>query len=215
MTKIITKKEIIPILIIMSVIAASVIMFSRLPDSVPSHWNINGQADGYAGKNFTVIFFPSLIIAMYLLLTFLPFIDPLRKNIEQFAVPYFWLRTVLVSFLSLLYFYTLYAGITGIRAFPINMFIMPALGVMFIVIGYLLPKFKKNYFIGIRTPWTLHSEEVWNLTHKRARKWYVGAGILLIPSGFLKTGGWIMAVMILFLLWPVADSYFIYRRLKK
>ncbi|MFH0856942.1 MAG: SdpI family protein [bacterium] len=215
MSKLITKKEIIPVLIILCVVAASAIFYSRLPVKVPSHWNARGEIDGYAGRGFTVIFFPSLILGIYLLSTFFPFIDPLKENVEKFATPYFYLRTILVLFLSSLYFYTIYAAVKGGAAMPIDMFILPALGVMFIAIGYLLPKFKKNYVVGIRTPWTLHSEEVWNLTHQRAQKWFTGAGIFLILGGFLKLGIFVLIIMAICLFYPIVDSYFIYRKVNK
>lgn len=215
MSKLITKKEVLPVLIIIAVIAVSFMTYKYLPEKVPSHWNARGEIDGYAGRGFTVIFFPSLILGIYLLSTFFPFIDPLKENVEKFATPYFYLRTILVLFLSSLYFYTIYAAVKGGAAMPIDMFILPTLGVMFIVIGYLLPKFKKNYFIGIRTPWTLHSEEVWDMTHKRARKWYVGAGVIIMLGGFFKNARFILPIMILLLLYPIVDSYFIYRKVNK
>lgn len=211
--KLITKKEIIPGLILVAVILASFIFYSRLPSKIPSHWNLNGEIDGYMSKNFSVIFFPLLIAGIYLFMTVLPFIDPLRKNIEASAEAYFWLKTILISFFSLLYFYSIYAGINAQGIFSINLFIMPTLGLMIIAIGFLLPKFKKNYFVGIRTPWTLESEEVWIKTHKRAKKWFILAGLLLILGGFMPSiGKWLLIVMILMVLWPVVDSYLLYKK---
>lgn len=211
----ITKKEWVPVLIILAVILASIIFYPRLPDRVPSHWNIQGEIDGYAGKNFTVTFFPSVIIFLYLLVTFLPFLDPLKKNIETSGKAYFWLRTILVGFFALIYFYTLYAGISNGRNFSGN-FIFFILGVMFVAMGFLLPGFKRNYFLGIRTPWTLDSDEVWRKTHQRAKKWFIGAGVLMIIGSLFKNlKAWFLILIFFPLLWPVVDSYFIYKKSKQ
>jgi len=216
MKKLITKKEIIPLAILVAIIAVSIALYPSLPEQIPSHWNTAGQVDKYASKNFTVFFFPSLILFIYLLITFLPFIDPLKKNIEKSSEAYFYLKTVLVAFFALIYGYTLASGIAGAKNFPINLLILPTLGLMLIFIGFLLPKFKRNYFVGIRTPWTLESEEVWNITHKRAKKWFILAGLTVIMGAFIKVGFlWFFIPMLAFLLWPVVESYLIFKKLKK
>lgn len=216
MSKLITKKEFIPLAILLAVIIGGALVYPSLPAKVPSHWNMAGQVDGYMNKTFAVYFFPGLILFVYLLMTFLPFIDPLRKNIEKSAKAYFYLKLLLVAFLSLMYGYTIMAGLNGGENFPINLLIVPSLGLMFAAIGFLVPHFKKNYFIGIRTPWTLESEEVWDKTHQRAKKFYIFAGLFVIFGGLLKIPFWfVFTVMMIFLLWPVADSYFIFKKLGK
>ncbi|MFH1192425.1 MAG: SdpI family protein [bacterium] len=216
MAKLVTKKEVIPIIIILIVGLATLAFYPCLPLKVPSHWNAAGKIDGYMSKNILVIFFPSLILGIYLLMVGLPFIDPLRKNIEKSREAYFWLCVILIVFYSLIYLYSLYAGINSENAFPARYFMLSIFGLLMISIGSLLPKFKRNYFVGIRTPWTLHSEEVWDLTHQRARKLFTGAGIILILSTpFKALKFWPLIIMILFALWPVVDSYFLYRKMNK
>jgi len=212
--KLITKKEIIPILILLAVGLITLAVYPCLPLKIPSHWNAAGKIDGYMSKNLAVILFPAIILGIYLLMIGLPLIDPLKKNIEKSADAYFWLRTILVSFFSAIYLFMIYAGLTGEAGIPINFFIMPIIGLMVIAMGFLMPRFKKNYFVGIRTPWTLESEEVWDKTHQRAQKWFIGAGLLLIiASPFRVLGIWPIIVMILLLLWPVVDSYIIYKKI--
>ncbi|MFH1188171.1 MAG: DUF1648 domain-containing protein [bacterium] len=215
MSKLITKKEFIPSAILLAVIIVGALVYPSLPAKVPSHWNVNGEIDGYMGKTFAVYFFPGLILAIYLLMTFLPFIDPLRKNIEKSAKAYFYLKVLLVSFFSLLYVYTIMAAFSG-EIFPINLFMFLTLGLLIVGMGFLMPNFKKNYFIGIRTPWTLESEEVWDKTHQRAKKFYVFGGLFVVFGGLLHIPFWfVFAAMMVFLLWPVVDSYFIFKRLEK
>lgn len=214
MSKLITKKDFIPLAILFAVIIVGAVVYPSLPAKVPSHWNVNGEIDGYMGKTFAVFFFPGLILAIYLLMTFLPFIDPLRKNIEKSAKAYFYLKVLLVAFLSLIYGYTIMAAFSG-ESFPINLMMFPTLGLLIIGMGFLMPHFKKNYFIGIRTPWTLESEEVWDKTHLRAKNFYIIGGLVIIFGGLLHIPFWfVFVVMMGFLLWPVVDSYILFKKLK-
>ncbi|MFC1663574.1 SdpI family protein [Patescibacteria group bacterium] len=211
--KIITKKEILPVALITIAFIVGIFLYPILPEKIPSHWNIRGEVDSWSGKNFAVFFIPSLTLGIYFLMTFIPLIDPLRKNYLKFAVPYFCFRITLVLFFVLLYFYSLWAAF---KTEPnINYFILPIFSVLFIVIGIFLPKVKKNYFIGIRTPWTIHSEEVWNKTHQFGGKFFIVGGLIAL-SGLLfpKHLSLIFIIAILFsALIPVAYSYFIFSKI--
>ena len=103
MKKIITLKEFLPILIIAIMFLTAWGFYNApcLPDKMPSHWNAAGQIDGWSGKTFSLLFAPLLALAMYLLLLFLPLVDPLRKNYQSFALPYYFIRLALVIFLAL------------------------------------------------------------------------------------------------------------------
>lgn len=174
--KFITKKELLPLFLIIAAFMTGIYLYPKLSDFVPSHWNSQGEIDAYSGKTFAVFFFPILTFVIYLMMTFMPLIDPLRKNYLSFAVSYFWFRTAFVVFLLALYLFTIFTAV----GFEMNIiyFILPLLSVLFIFIGFFLPKVKKNYFVGIRTPWTLHSEAVWDDTHKVSGKIFMTAGII-------------------------------------
>jgi uncharacterized membrane protein len=191
-----TRKEIFPIAIILFVIAFSAYIYPFLPELVPSHWNAEGEIDDWSGRGFTVLFFPGLILAVYLLMTFIPLADPLKKNYESFTVPYYWFRTLFVIFFSALYFYTIWTALGG--NMNINYFVIPATSILFILIGAFLPKIKKNYFVGLKTPWTLASEENWNKTHAFGGKVFVAVGLLsLLISLFFKEAGLALIAIIL------------------
>lgn len=213
--RIITKKEILPIALIVLALLVGLILYPDLPERIPSHWNAQGEIDSYSGKNFGVFFFPGFILGIYLLMTFLPLIDPLKRNYAKFSLPYFWFRTIFVSFFILIYFYSLWSAL-GTEA-NIKYFIFPAFSLLFIFIGLFLPKVKKNYFVGIKTPWTLHSEEVWNKTHQFSGKLFVAAGIITLV-GFLFPDYSFLIFIVAVLsaaLGSVAYSYFIYRKIKE
>jgi len=211
--KIITKKEILPVALIALAFIAGGFLYPDLPEKIPSHWNIKGEIDAWSSKNFAVFFFPSITLGIYLLMTFIPLIDPLRKNYPRFAIPYFWFRTVFVLFFVLIYFYTLWAAL-GTKL-NINYFIIPAFSVLFIVIGIFLPKVRKNYFVGIRTPWTIHSEEVWDKTHQLAGKFFIAGGIIALFTLFLPKYSVLFFVVVIFLVAfiPIIYSYFIFRKI--
>jgi len=170
------KKDILPIIIIIIALILGIQLYPKLPDLVPSHWNSQGQIDSWSSKNFLVFFMPLLALAIYLLMTFMPRIDPLRKNYEKFSKVYFLFKVLLSLFFIALYLFMLAAAF----GFKMNIiyFILPVFSLFFIAIGVMLPKIKRNWFIGIRTPWTIHSDAVWNDTHSFSSKIFVISGII-------------------------------------
>ncbi len=208
--KIITKKEIIPIALILLIFTVGILLYPSLPEKMPTHWNAQGEVDGWSGKTFAAFFFPCLIAAVYFLMLFIPLIDPLKKNYEKFKLPYFYFRLLFVFFLSSVYLYTLAAG-KGWEM-NINYLIIPANALLFILVGFFLPQIKKNYFVGVKTPWTLHSEEVWNKTHQFSGKLFITAGLVSLLGLF---NFWFFIIPILAAaLGSIIYSYFIFRKVK-
>ncbi|KKS65983.1 MAG: hypothetical protein UV40_C0017G0005 [Parcubacteria group bacterium GW2011_GWA1_42_7] len=213
--KLFSQWEIIPIFIILAVMALAVFLYPQLPDQIPSHWNINGDIDAWSSKNFAVSFFPALIIAVYALMSGLIFLDPMRKNIESFSFIYFWMKTGVVLFLSFIYIITLLVGM----GYEINVARMIILGIaaLFLLFGLVMPEIKKNYMVGIRLPWTLHSEKVWNKTHKFGGKLFIALGIIMAAAYFLPVvySFWILiGGIILMLVALVIYSYLEYKKEK-
>lgn len=191
---------------------AGTVLYNQLPDPMPSHWNAAGQVDGYMSRFWGVFLLPLMTAGMLLLFLAIPAIDPLRANIAQFRETY---NLLIVGFT----FYMLYVhGLTLAAALgvPFNMTVMllPAVGLLFIGIGLILPRAKRNFFIGIRTPWTLSSDTVWAETH-RVGAWAFGlAGVVTIMSAFLGEAGiWVlMPALLLAVFVPVVYSYILWRR---
>jgi len=213
--KIFTKKEIIPLLLIVSmfILAVSFFLTPCVPEKLPSHWNAQGEIDDYGSKNFVLFFFPALTLGIYLLMTFLPLIDPLRRNYQKFVLPYFFIRLVIVLFLAFLYFYTLFSALGKVP--DIRFLIIPALSLLFIVIGYFLPQVKRNYFLGLRTPWTLNNDKVWEKTHKIGGKVFMLTGFLSLFSIFFADYSLLIFLIIVLLgaFFSFPYSYYIYRKM--
>ena len=165
--------------LILIVILAGVFLWSRLPDPMASHWNETDQVDGYMGKFWGTFLLPVMMIGLTLLFLAIPSIDPLKKNIADFRG---WFNVFIVLFnlfMAFVHGLTLAwnLGHTGIR---MSVAMIPAMGLLFILIGLMIRKAKRNYFIGIRTPWTLANDVVWKKTHRLGSKLFIAAGILTL-----------------------------------
>jgi uncharacterized membrane protein len=156
--------------------------YNLMPEQMASHWDAQGQVNGYVSKDFGVFFFPVLLLILSLFLLYIPNIDPLKKNIEKFRDDYEMFVVWFTVFFFYVYILTLLWNL-GI-VFNMNMVLMPAFAVLFYYMGVLLEKAKRNYFIGIRTPWTLASDKVWDKTHKLGAKLFKVTGLLALFSIF-------------------------------
>lgn len=210
------KTEILPIVLIVLNIAASFYFYAHFPERVPTHWNFRGQIDAYSNKAFAAFFFPLLIFGMYLLFLAIPYIDPKKDHYIQFSKVYHIFKGAIIVLLSLIYFY---AGLAGLGYnLPINYVVPPAIGLLFIVLGNYMAKIKSNWFFGIRTPWTISSEEVWQKTHRLGGKLFILAGLFLIFGSLLSAEvfwiGFLIFVIVASLV-PIVYSYLLYRKIEK
>ncbi len=174
------KKHLIPILTISLSILVSIFFFRYLPDSMASHWNAQGVVDGYTSRLFNVLFFPLINVFLFLLFKYIPKIDPKWKSILVFEDKFNLFVSSMLIFMVLLQL-EVYLWNIGI-IIPIAVVMPILMGGLFIVVSILLKDAKQNYTIGIRTPWTLHSESVWDKTHALGAKLFLASGILSIVS---------------------------------
>ncbi len=205
--------EYLTLAIVVLCILAGFVFYQYLPLLVVSHWNIQGQPDGYSSREFGVFGLPIIMLIAYFLFLFLPIIDPHRNRYAEFGKAYHLIKLAIIALLGFLYFVMSFANL----GYPIAVEkIVPiALGILYIVIGISLSGLKKNFFFGIRTPWTLSSENVWNKTHKLGGTLFTVAGILIILSCLLTPfisfvvliGATILAAII-----SVLYSYALYRK---
>ncbi|MBU1203046.1 SdpI family protein [Patescibacteria group bacterium] len=201
------------LLLILAMIVMAFYFYGQLPDRVISHWGANGQADGYSSKNFHIYFFPFLTIALYLLFKYLPKIDPKRKNYKQFDISYHAFRLVMIFFFVAMFALTSFINI----GYQINMSVAVSsmIGVLFIFIGFIIKDIKQNWFMGIRTPWTLSNENVWKKTHMFAQKIFIFCGFIFIALPYLPVqyfSYYIIAIIILVSLGTYGYSYWLYKK---
>lgn len=166
-------------LIVLSILI-SVWVYPDMPEIVPSHWNARGEVDGHMPKFWALSLMPIVSIFLLLLFIAIPRIDPLKKNIEKFRGSYEGLVVVIIVFL----FYINLLIILASLEFGFNMTQMmaPALGILFLYMGSIMGRLKRNWFIGIKTPWTLSSDRVWEKTHRVGGRVFQICGIIAIFS---------------------------------
>jgi uncharacterized membrane protein len=188
-------------------------VYPRMPNPMASHWDASGQVNGYISTFWGVFLMPLMSAGLFLLFLAIPNIDPLKANIAQFRGIYNLFIVLFLGYMLYIYALTL-AWNLGYTSFDMTTAILPAVGLLFVFLGILLGRAKRNFFIGIRTPWTLSSDTVWAKTHQLGSKLFIGAGILTllaIPLG--ENGFWLLFALILFAaLVPIVYSYFLWKR---
>lgn len=206
-------KKHLKILIITSIVSllpilAGLILWNQLPDQIPTHWNGEGEIDGWSSKPFAVFGLPLILLAAHWLGTFCMLADPKRQNqtgkILQIS---FWIVPVLSIALSGVT-YSSSMGI-GVR---VEVILPLLLGILFVVLGIYMPKCKQNYTIGLKLPWTLHSEENWNRTHRLAGWLWVGGGLVTMGTAFFGNVLLGLVPILLMALIPTVYSYILYRK---
>ncbi len=205
---------IVVLLMIIVATMAGAVLWNQLPDQMASHWGPNDQVDGYMSKFWGVFLMPLITLGMLMLFLVIPGIDPLKANIAQFRNVFNLFITLIVAFMLYVYVLSLRWNL-GYTEFGMSKAMLPAMGILFIFIGYLLRKAKRNFFIGIRTPWTLSSDRVWDETHR------VGSVLFMVSGTFAFLGsffGGITAFWFLFVpligstLITLIYSYVLYQR---
>ncbi|MBQ9687251.1 MAG: DUF1648 domain-containing protein [Oscillospiraceae bacterium] len=185
------------------------LVYNRLPETMATHWNINGEADGFSSRAFAVFGLPGILLAVNLFLPWALKADPKRENMSEKLVNVtLWIVPV-VSLLA--------SGMTLGRGLGYELRVDRVLGIfmglLFIIIGNYLPKTKQSYTMGIKTPWALNSEENWNRTHRLGGFVWVIGGLYFVVMSFI---GWSLAAFLIpltvMVLVPMAYSYMLYRK---
>ena len=161
-------------------VAVTAWLYGSLPEQIPTHWNIRGEIDGYGGK-WTLFIFPVMMVAMLALFYFLPALSPKQFDVNSFRLTYLYIMVLCIGLFAYMDGVMLYvvrqaalkaATIDLGRAFIAGMFLF------FALMGNVMGKVRKNFYIGVRVPWTLASDRVWNDTHRVAAWVFVAAGVI-------------------------------------
>lgn len=160
----------------------SIYFYPNMPESMATHWNIQGEVDGYMSKFWGVFFMPLMITGLAGLFLVIPKIDPKRENIVKFRKYYDGFVIFLIFFMLAVHLQVLLWN-KGIRISP-NAMLPAGIGLLFYYIGVLMENAERNWFIGIRTPWTLSSDRVWRQTNRLGGKLFRAAGIAAMLGAF-------------------------------
>jgi uncharacterized membrane protein len=199
-------------LFILVALIAAVWLYPRLPAQVPVHWDLHGQVNGTLPRLWGAAFPALIILALAGLTVLLPLISPRQFEIQPFAGAYGVMMLAIQGMLLAVGLAVLLAG-AG-YALPIPAIALLAVGVLLMVLGNYMGKLRKNFFIGIRTPWTLASDAVWERTHRLAGWLFMAAGLVMVASVLVGAPLWLpLGAIATATLLPVVYSLWIYRRL--
>ncbi len=175
--------------------------------AVPVHWNAAGEVDGYGSRWTALLMFPAITGLLTALFVVLPALEPRRQHLAESAKA--WFATFVATLALLLLCHGLVVGSALGRAFDMARLIPTGVGLLLMVVGNYLGKVRSNFFIGIRTPWTLSSELSWRKTHRLAGRLFVALGLLMVAGGALPAPEWVWSLH-LALLGTVVAGLFVY-----
>ena len=189
--------------------------WDKFPDQIPTHFNIKGEPDDYSGKAFGLFLMPAINVMMYFLFLAMPIIDPSRKNYGLFQDKFKAIRMILHVFFTLIFFIvSTYA--LGYK-FNMTMLIFYSVLTLFLLLGNYMGNVRHNYFIGVRTPWTLANEEVWTKTHRLTAKLWVFSTLIMmcilpfVPEPEVAFITYVIMISVI----PIIYSYIIFRKIEK
>ena len=206
------KSELVVLGIILLSFIIGLYFYPKMPAQVASHWNVKGEVDGYMSKLWGLFLMPVVTAAMFILFIIIPKIDPLKANIAKFRNYYNRLIVLIVVFLFYIYVLTIVWNLGW--TFGMTQFLAPAFGILFFYMGILLKNAKRNWFIGIRNPWTLSSDVVWEKTHRLGGKLFKFGGILTLFGIFCQDYAifFILLPVVIFLIYTTVYSYVEYQK---
>ena len=202
------KVLIITSIVILLPMVAGLVLWNRLPEQVPFHWNAAGEVDGWASRPVAVFVPSAMMLALQWLCMLVTSADPKKQNHpEKVMHLILWLIPIITVFISAL----MYVSALGVSV-RVETLMPILLGLVFVAIGNYMPKCKQNYTIGIKIPWTLASEENWNRTHRFAGWVWVGGGVVMLLSGFLGIFWLTLVPAIIMAAVPLIYSYILHKK---
>ena len=206
-------KKNLKILIITSVVIllpvlAGVVLWDTLPEQIPTHWNAAGEIDGWSSKAFAIFGLPLMMLAIHWLCVLGTAADPKKANHSDKLIH---LVLWIIPIISVVLFVLTYVAALGTEV-RMEM-VMPLLvGFVLTVVGNYLPKCKQSYTIGIKIPWTLHSEENWNRTHRFAGRLWLVCGLGIMLTAFVGGFWFFLPIVLVMVLAPTVYSYLLHRK---
>jgi uncharacterized membrane protein len=193
--------------------AISIWAYPRLPPTMATHWNFNGTPDGFSSRLVAVAIMPALLVFMTVLFNVLPKVDPRRENYGRFLSSYWLIANAVIVFLLVAHAMVIASGL----GFDVKIDrLMPfGIGLLFVFLGNYLTRVEPNWFVGIRTPWTLSSDTVWRRTHRTGGWVFVIGGLVLASTVLLPRSAFLplfIAIVVIMPGIPIVQSYILWKR---
>ena len=190
-------------------------VYPNLPAMMATHWSVSGKVNGTMSTFFGAFVLPFVMLLLLLLFTAIPSIDPLRINIQYFRPQYDTFVALLMLFFAVIQTSILAVNLGA--TYDQRLVVLPAVGILMFYVGVILPQTKRNWFIGIRTPWTISSDRVWQKTHELGGKLFKIFGVVIVLSAFVPSYAVaaIVSLLIVMVVGLFAYSYWLYEEERK
>ncbi|HMC09676.1 MAG TPA: DUF1648 domain-containing protein [Pirellulaceae bacterium] len=199
-------------------LAASAAVYPWLPAQIPTHWNIQGQIDGHGSKQWAAFLTPAIMAGVLGLFLVLPWLSPKQFSLDTFRDTYWFIALALIVTLAYIHGLTTLAALRG--GLDITRAMLAGLLIMFGLLGRVMTSVRRNFWVGVRTPWTIASERVWDDTHRLAARLFVvaavaGLVVVILPVPLPAVFIVVMALIMGAALWPVVYSLIHYKQLER
>lgn len=204
------------ILFVTATIIFVMTVYNQLPERIATHYDMNGNADGWSGRLAAAWLLPAMAVLMLIVFAMLPRISPRLENFRKFEETYWVVANAMVGILCVMHVLLLGRALNW--PIDVSSSMLLGMGVMFMVIGNVMPRMHSNWWMGIRTPWTMESEEVWRETHRLAGRTFLVGGAVTIVAALLPVSIRMyvaMSALVIAGFVPVVYSYFVWRRIRR
>jgi uncharacterized membrane protein len=204
---------IIGTLLIAAVLAATAVAYPHLPNTIPMHWDAHGNVNGWGAKGMLFID-PGIMAGILLLFVVLPWLSPKQFEMDSFRSTYLYIMVMILTLLAYVHALVLAAGLS--MAIDMTRAVEGGLCLLIALLGNVLGKVRRNFYVGVRTPWTIANEQVWNATHRFAAKTLFAGGLAGLVAVILRAPFWLpIAAILLGALIPVVYSLIFYKQLER
>ncbi len=200
--------------VIVATLAGTLVAYPQLPAIVPMHWNAHGQVDSWGPKWSLLVYTPGIMISIIVLFAILPWLSPKKFEIDSFRPTYLYIMIVLVAMFAYIQILSVLSALGP--ALDVGRAAEGGISLLMAFTGNVLGKVRRNFYVGIRTPWTIASERVWNATHRLGAKTFVAGGLLGFLAVLLRAPFWTPVCCILVAVFiPVVYSLVYYKQLEQ
>ncbi len=210
----IDKMLIVRSVFVAAMFVAGAVLYPHLPDSIPTHWGFEGEPNQWSPKTWGAWIIPLMSLAFLVLMPLLAKIDPKKANYELFKKPWSFIQSILIVFMAYMYAVTMYVTFYPEHNALVGRAMVFGIGILFVLLGNVMGKVRQNYFVGLKTPWTLNDPEVWQKSQRFGGWMFVLAGLAFMIEGVI----WLAVLPIFFsaliamVVFPIVYSYLISRK---
>jgi len=204
--------------VILAVLAGTIVAYPSLPSVVPIHWDAHGHVNGWGPKWSLFLYGPGSVLFIVLMFSALPWLSPKKFEVDSFRATYLYIMIILVAMMAYCNLLILMSalGSRGGIVLDVSRAVVGGVCLLIALLGNVLGKVRRNFFVGIRTPWSIANEQVWNATHRFAARTFFVGGLLGLLAVILRAPFWAPIILILIaVLSPAVYSLVFYKQLER